>query len=58
MEKKYWYAVQEKSEDAWDNGSSNFEEAKAMLKEQGSGLIAVIENDFCVEEITFEELFA
>ena len=58
MENKKWYAVQMSSSDDWDNGSFDFEEAKAMLKEQGSGLIAVIENDFCVEEITFEELFA
>lgn len=53
-----WYAVQRESSDAWDNGSCDFEEAKRMLKEQGSGLIAVIdeEDSFCLEEIRFEDI--
>lgn len=53
-----WYAVQENSEDGWDYGSFNYDEAKLMLKDQGCGLIAVIENgDFCKEEIRYEDLF-
>jgi len=53
-----WYAVQETSEDAWDNGSFDMDEAKAMLKKQGYGLIAVIEDDFCEDEIKFDDLFS
>ena len=54
-----WYAVQRTSEDAWDSGSDDFEEAKKMLQEQGTGLIAVIdeETNYCEEEIRFEDLF-
>lgn len=54
-----WFAVQETSEDAWDNGSYDLDEAKKMLQEQGNGLIAVIDEDdnFCVEEMQYEDLF-
>ena len=56
-----WYAVQESPEDDWDWGSYEFDEAKEMLQEQGSGVIAVIDvtnNDpMCVKEITYEEIF-
>lgn len=52
-----WYAVQYNPADAWDNGSDDLETAKAMLKRQGAGLIAVIVDDFCEEEITFDDLF-
>ena len=53
-----WYAVQKSKEDDWSTGSHDLEEAKRMLKEQGYGLIAVIneESNFCEEEITFEEI--
>lgn len=53
-----WYAVQGSSSDAWDNGSYDIEEAKRMLREQGFGLIAVIDEDaaFCMEEIRYEEI--
>ena len=53
-----WYAVQEERTDAWDYGTHDYDEAVKMLKEQGCGLIAVIdeETNFCEEEITFEEL--
>ena len=52
-----WYAVQETREDAWDNGSSNYDDAVEMLKKQGHGLIAVIENDTeCVDEILYEDI--
>lgn len=57
MENKKWYAVQEQSSDEWDNGSFDFEEAKAMLKKQGYGLIAVIVDDFCEEEIAYNDLY-
>lgn len=54
-----WFAVQRESSDAWDNGSYDFEEAKQMLKEQGSGLIAVIdeEDSFCLQEFRYEDFF-
>lgn len=55
---KNWYAVQEDRTDAWDVGSYDLDEAKNMLKQQGRGLIAVINEDtnFCESEITFEEV--
>lgn len=54
-----WYAVQEKSEDAWDNGSLDLHEAVQMLAEQGSGLIAIIDDDdnFCLDAIEYKDLF-
>lgn len=55
-----WYAVQEDSTDAWDHGSYDLDEAKEMLREQGHGLIAVIEeseNSVCIEEMKYEDLF-
>lgn len=54
-----WYAVQENRMDAWDNGSDNYDTAVAMLKEQGCGLIAVINEDtgVCEEEIEFDDVF-
>ena len=61
-ENKKWYAVQESREDDWGTGSYDYEEAVQMLKEQGYGLIAVIDegNDpseaLCVEEIEYEEV--
>lgn len=53
-----WYAVQMTTEDDWGYGSSDLEEAKRMLKEQGQGLIAVIdvESNFCEAEITYDEI--
>lgn len=56
---KKWYAVQETREDAWDNGSYDFDEAVEMLKKQGAGLIAVINDDteVCEDEIGFEDIF-
>lgn len=55
---KRWYAVQRDREDAWDNGSHDYEEALEMLREQGSGLIAVIDEETgtCIEEIEFDEI--
>lgn len=53
-----WYAVQKTREDPWDYGSHDLEEAKSMLREQGSGLIAVIDEDtnFCEDEILYEDI--
>lgn len=53
-----WYAVQENRLDAWDYGSDNYHTAVRMLKEQGHGLIAVIDEntDCCVEEIEFDQI--
>ena len=53
-----WYAIQKTREDAWDYGTHDLEEAKKMLKEQGYGLIAVIdeESNTCEEEIEFSEI--
>jgi len=55
---KKWYAVQMESTDDWGNGSYDYNEAVEMLKEQGAGLIAVIdeETNYCLEEIRFEEV--
>lgn len=55
---KTWYAVQETREDAWDYGSADKAEAIKMLKEQGHGLIAVIneETNYCEDEIWFDEI--
>lgn len=52
-----WYAVQKERTDAWDFGSHDYEEAVRMLKEQGHGLIAVIDekDGFCVKEIEYDE---
>lgn len=51
-----WYAVQENRNDPWDYGSEDYCIAVEMLREQGHGLIAVIENDTCVEEIEYDDL--
>ena len=61
MKNKKWYAVQETSADAWDNGSFDLYEAKKMLEqvlaEKGRGLIAVIVDDYCEEELPWDEVF-
>lgn len=51
-----WYAVQMESTDEWGYGSHDLDEAIKMLKEQGAGLIAVIddETNCCIEEIPYE----
>lgn len=55
----FWFALQKTREDAWDCGSYDLHTALDMLKEQGHGLVAVINTDtnFCVREISFEEVF-
>lgn len=54
-----WYAVQKEKTDAWDNGSHNYGEAVDMLRAQGCGLIAVVDENtgFCEDEIAYEDLF-
>jgi hypothetical protein len=58
--KKIWYAVQETEDDGWDWGSYDYAEAVKMLKDQGHGLIAVIEEDelhpICVKEIEYKDI--
>ena len=55
MEKKYWYAVMQDSEDTdWGYGSHNLDEAQEMVKKFPEGYIAVIDEDgdpVCVDEI-------
>lgn len=56
--KRLWYAVMEKSTDAWDYGSHDFYEAVDMLKKQGYGEIAVIDEDdaFCINEYSYDDV--
>lgn len=57
MEKKLWYAVQEDPTDDWGRGSYNKDEAiEMMMRNDQYNLIAVIENDCCVEEIYKSDL--
>lgn len=53
-----WYAIQKTSEDEWGYGSYDLDEAKEMLREQGYGQIAVIDESdaYCIEEIRYEDL--
>lgn len=55
---RIWYAVQETSADDWETGSYNIEEAVEMLKKQGHGLIAAIDEDnaFCLDEYTYDDV--
>lgn len=47
-----WYALQETTEDDWGTGADTLEEAIEMAKElEWPTIIAVIENDVCVDEI-------
>lgn len=57
-EKKIWYAVQEDSTDGWNYGSYSLDEATEMLRDQGHGLIAVIdeEDSFCLKEYAYSDL--
>ena len=54
-----WYAVQETQNGDWDKGSYAYEEAKEMLKEQGFGLIATINDktNVCLDEQFYEDIF-
>lgn len=54
-----WYAVLKNPDDDWDNGSYDKAEAIEMLREQGYGEIAVIdeEENYCDESWGFDEVF-
>lgn len=55
-----WYAVmRDRQDDDWGYGSHDLEEAKGMLAEYGTddGYIAVIENDVCIQELEYADLF-
>lgn len=55
-----WYAIQRDTDDDWGTGSESYEEAVEMLRKQGYGLIAVIEDGpdpICVQEIYYNDLF-
>ena len=55
-----WYAVmRDRQDDDWGYGSHDLEEAKEMLAGFGTddGYIAVIENDVCVQELEYADLF-
>ena len=55
MNNKIWYAVQRNTEDDWGTGSYSLTEAIQMAKKQlpdyPETLVAVIENDTCIDEI-------
>ena len=59
MAENRWYAVRESRDATWDNGSDDYQTAVAMLKDQGHGLIAVINENsgVCEEEIEYSDLF-
>lgn len=57
---RLWYAVQRDEEDEWGNGSEDYDTAVEMLRAQGHGLIAVIddcENPVCLAVIYYADLF-
>lgn len=58
MERTYWYAVLENSEDNdWGTGSYDLSEAREMLKQYPDGKIAVIEmgpDPICVDVLDAE----
>ena len=53
-----WFAVTSDNYDSWDNGSFDLNETMKMLREQGSGSIAVIDesDNFCLAEIHIENM--
>lgn len=51
FENACWYAVQETTEDDWGIGSYLLKEAIQMANNMGCRIIAVIENDCCVQEL-------
>lgn len=54
---KLWYALQKDSQDDWGTGSFDKEEAIEELRKNDSyTLIAVIDNDECIEEIYKEDI--
>lgn len=59
MENRWFAAMRDREDSDWGYGSYDLEEAKEMLAGMctDDGLIAVIEDDICVEELTYDELF-
>lgn len=56
-EERLWYAVQKDSEDDWGYGSYDYAEAVEMLNScESYTLIAVIENDVCIQEILKKDI--
>ena len=52
MENKIWYALQRNTDDDWSEGTYDRETAMKLLEGCDKyQLIAVIENDVCIEEI-------
>lgn len=54
-----WYAVQlDSAYDDWGTGSYDYCEAVEMLKEQGAGLIAVVDEvtGCCMYEISYDDV--
>ena len=52
-ESRLWYAVQKDREDNdWGTGSFDYDEAVKMAKFRGCTIIAVIDGEECVDEIT------
>ena len=45
-----WYAVQATTEDAWDMGSYDWDEAVEIANERGEDIIAEIQDDICIAE--------
>lgn len=60
VEKMTWYAVQETPDDDWSYGSYDYGDAVRMLRNQGFGMIAVVESDCygdnCTGEIPYTEI--
>lgn len=57
---RIWYAVQRNEDDEWGNGSDDYAAAVEMLRSQGHGLIAVIDdckNPVCLSLIYYADLF-
>lgn len=56
---KMWYAVQLNADDDWGWGSFDWDEAVEMLKAQGQGMIATIndENKVCEDVTYYEDIF-
>lgn len=57
-EEKLWYALQRDCEDDWGTGTYDRDEAIRKLRESNGyyTLIAVIDHDLCMEEITLADL--
>lgn len=56
---KMWYAVQLNADDDWGWGSFDWDEAVEMLKAQGEGMIATIndETKVCEDVTYYEDIF-